>query len=756
MTNARTLLFILLMIMMKHYACAQSSQIDSLNVLISKSANDTNRINLFVQKANLLNSVNLDSSILVAKQALQQAVRIHYLRGQSELIRHISRTYAIKGDFKSAEINLSILKQLLKSSKDSIDIANMYGGYGDVYCIQGRFDTSIILLTKAVGIIERNGYTPSLPGYYANLGTAYRQQANYPEALSYQQAALDLFEKENNYTQGAITLVNMAATYMDVGDTLKSNQTYERAIAIAEKNNLVRVEVYSYSNLSSNLIDQKNWKKSYEYAMKAVALSANSGDLAIQAASLSKAAKCLAQMNQFDEAIKLSKQAIAIADSVGHQYVIAQAYSGMSTTLVKQKKYKEAIPFIKKALASLSENEFNEFTASLYGELVECYQKTGDPAEALAAFILLDRSKDSTRSRENIQKATELSMNYDFAKKQAVAKALQDRKDADVKRTKKQQQLNILALGILLLTALIIAVIQYRSNKHKRKANLLLQQEKQKVESTLSELKSTQAQLIQSEKMASLGELTAGIAHEIQNPLNFVNNFSDVNQELLAEMKDEIEKGNTGEAQAIANDVIQNEQRINHHGKRADAIVKGMLQHSRKSSGQKEPTDINALADEYLRLSYHGLRAKDKTFNAGMKTDFDGSVGKINIIPQDIGRVLLNLFNNAFYACAERSRSAVNAQKSNNFFSYEPAVSVATKSVDDKVQIIVKDNGNGIPQNIVDKIFQPFFTTKPTGEGTGLGLSLAYDIIKAHGAELKVESREGEGTTFIILFPTNA
>jgi two-component system, NtrC family, sensor kinase len=296
-----------------------------------------------------------------------------------------------------------------------------------------------------------------------------------------------------------------------------------------------------------------------------------------------------------------------------------------------------------------------------------------------------------------------------------------------------------------LAIVLLIAFFLYRNNRKEKKAKQLLQNKNEVIEQTLNHLKSTQSQLIQSEKMASLGELTAGIAHEIQNPLNFVNNFSDVNQELLVEMKDEIEKGNSDEAKAIANDVIENEQKINHHGKRADAIVKGMLQHSRQSSGKKEPTDINALADEYLRLSYHGLRAKDKTFNAEIKTDFDGTIGKINIIPQDIGRVLLNLFNNAFYA--------VNEQKTRNPELYKPTVSVSTKKRDNKIEIIVRDNGNGIPQNIVDKIFQPFFTTKPTGEGTGLGLSLAYDIIKAHGGSMKVESKENEGSEFIIQLP---
>jgi signal transduction histidine kinase len=272
------------------------------------------------------------------------------------------------------------------------------------------------------------------------------------------------------------------------------------------------------------------------------------------------------------------------------------------------------------------------------------------------------------------------------------------------------------------------------------------------IEKAYHTLKTTQAQLIQSEKMASLGELTAGIAHEIQNPLNFVNNFSEVNKELLSEMKDEMDKGNINDAKAIANDLIENEEKINHHGRRADAIVKNMLQHSRINSGQRELTDINALADEYLRLSYHGFRAKDKAFNATIETDFDRDLssveGKINIVPQDIGRLLLNLYNNAFYAVAEKMKLQTEG--------YEPTVSVCTKETANGIKITVKDNGNGVPQNIVDKIFQPFFTTKPTGQGTGLGLSLSYDIIKAHGGEIKVETKEGEGSEFIIQLPLNA
>ncbi|HSM48327.1 MAG TPA: ATP-binding protein, partial [Draconibacterium sp.] len=302
-----------------------------------------------------------------------------------------------------------------------------------------------------------------------------------------------------------------------------------------------------------------------------------------------------------------------------------------------------------------------------------------------------------------------------------------------------------------------------------------LTQQKEELENTLEELKATQSQLIQSEKMASLGELTAGIAHEIQNPLNFVNNFSEVSSELLDEMKEELAEGSKqyaagsrqlGDeklklAEEIANDIKQNLDKIIHHGKRADNIVKGMLQHSRSSSGVKEPVDINALCDEYLRLAYHGLRAKDKSFNATLKTDFDENIGKIDVVPQEMGRVILNLLTNAFYAVNEKEKRGPQPSRSefgtgseggvkNDQNMYRPTITISTASSksplgDLGVRVVVKDNGEGIPSHIVDKIFQPFFTTKPTGQGTGLGLSLAYDRVKAHGGEIKVESKEGEG-----------
>jgi len=347
----------------------------------------------------------------------------------------------------------------------------------------------------------------------------------------------------------------------------------------------------------------------------------------------------------------------------------------------------------------------------------------------------------------------------------ALAENEKKRRELEVSREKFKSDVKLYASLAVVAIFVLISGILYRNNRQKQKANAVLVQQRleidnqrSKAEKALDELRTTQAQLIQSEKMASLGELTAGIAHEIQNPLNFVNNFSDVNTELLSEMNDEMMKGNMEEARSIAMNVIENEQKINHHGKRADSIVKGMLQHSRSSSDAKEPVDINALADEWLRLSYQGCRAKDKQFNASLQTDFDKSIGMVNVVPQDIGRVFLNLLNNAFYAVAQKMSYSPHLINAND--EYIPRVVVSTRKLDApsrdggaKVRISIKDNGNGIPQKTLEKILQPFFTTKPTGQGTGLGLSLSYDIIKAHGGEIVVDTKEGEYAEFIIELP---
>jgi signal transduction histidine kinase len=368
------------------------------------------------------------------------------------------------------------------------------------------------------------------------------------------------------------------------------------------------------------------------------------------------------------------------------------------------------------------------------------YKRMGKIDSALV-YLTISKQVEDSINKVRTERLTEFQ-NLGFEEQMRLEKKVQE----DIVYQNKVRTI-VLFSGLGILAAL--AFLFYRNIRQKQKANLVLQK-------TLSDLQSTQAQLVQSEKMASLGELTAGIAHEIQNPLNFVNNFAEVNAELIDELETEANKGNLEEVKLLAKDIKENETKINHHGKRADAIVKNMLQHSRQSSGQKEPTDINALCDEYLRLSYHGLRAKDKSFNAEFETKFDTALAPIRVVPQDIGRVILNLINNAFYAVNERQKNEKDSE-------YKPRVTLTTKKQADQVVIEVADNGTGMPEQVKEKIFQPFFTTKPTGEGTGLGLSLSYDIVKAHGGVLHVETipvractgAENAGTNITINIPTN-
>ena len=484
------------------------------------------------------------------------------------------------------------------------------------------------------------------------------------------------------------------------------------------------------------------------------------------------------EKGKWDSTLIKSDEALKIFGKIQETSANSEIYMYKARALIAGKMYKAAVESLHTAIYwAYDDNDLDDVSKS-YGLLAELF--TGGWQQPDSAFLYaakqlsvlqemnsdrtdlayynLSRSYRLLKKPDSVYKYDQLAYTGTVDYLQGRIKGLSEFQQSffedqlrvqksQAEKTERANKIKLYSLvgGLLFLCS--IGVFLYRNNRQKQETN-------KKLEATLTDLRSTQAQLIQSEKMASLGELTAGIAHEIQNPLNFVNNFSEVSNELIDEMNAELDKGDIDEAKLIAVDVKQNLEKITHHGKRAGDIVKGMLQHSRSSSGVKELTDINALADEYLRLAFHGLRAKDKTFNATLKTDFDETIGNINIIPQDIGRVILNLITNAFYAVDERKKQQPENLPTGQA-GYEPNVSVSTKKINDGLEIKVTDNGNGIPQNIIDKIFQPFFTTKPTGQGTGLGLSLAYDIVKAHGGELKVETKEGEGSAFSIIFNNN-
>ena len=442
------------------------------------------------------------------------------------------------------------------------------------------------------------------------------------------------------------------------------------------------------------------------------------------------------RMGNFDLATNTILQAIALLKETNDHLHLGLGYISLSRVYTDLKKNDSALYYAKESLKIFEKRKDPAWKRDAYNLLTSCFDQLGRTDSAIVYLKLSKSLSDSLSVEERKNLLAFLDVVVD---EQAKLEKLEKEKI----ETREKLRIYLLLSGIVVF--IVIVFLLYRNNRHRKKTNETLRQRNEKIENTLHQLRSTQTQLIQSEKMASLGELTAGIAHEIQNPLNFVNNFSEVNDELVKELTTEADKGNLDEVRAIAKDIKFNSEKINHHGKRADAIVKGMLQHSRSSSGVKEPTDINALTDEYLRLSYHGLRAKDKSFNATMKTNFDENIGKINVIAQDLGRVILNLINNAFYAVDEKKKKIGN--------DYEPTVLVSTKKTNGKIEIKVSDNGNGIPQKVLDKIFQPFFTTKPTGQGTGLGLSLSYDIVKAHGGEIKVNTKEKEGTEFTIMLP---
>jgi signal transduction histidine kinase len=446
-------------------------------------------------------------------------------------------------------------------------------------------------------------------------------------------------------------------------------------------------------------------------------------------------------------------KAIENNEKTGNQSNLIQTKLQLGKLLLKEGDYTSAMNEANEGLATAQKNGMYSYISEANLLLSSCYRAMKDFEKADWYSQIGNDIGDSIQSagQKNITKFHNaiLEENLRNNEKELTQISIQNRRRSYAFIT-----------GLLLVS--VIGLLLYRNNRQKQKANALLQRQKdeindqrQQLQVSLENLKSTQAQLIQSEKMASLGELTAGIAHEIQNPLNFVNNFSELNRELIAELKEEIEKGDLEEVKLIANDIETNEEKINHHGKRAGDIVKGMLEHSRKSTGEKVATDLNALADEFLRLSYHGIRAKDKSFNADFSTDFDPNLPKVEVIPQDIGRVLLNLINNAFYAVNEKSKSE------NTDSDFKPTVTVSSSysplagGQGGSIQISVLDNGSGIPDSIKEKIFQPFFTTKPTGQGTGLGLSLSYDIVKAHGGEIKVMSKVGEGSEFVIYLTLN-
>jgi len=620
--------------------------------------------------------------------------------------------------------NEDSLKNLLKKTGKDTARVDILLKLSESYFYKNP-DSSVLYGDKALDLSRELNFTKGVLAGLFRSGAARRYLARYTEAIRMHQEQLQLGERLNDkyYQSTAIGLTGM--NYLGLHDYDRAIKLLRRALDMQARQSPQYTEVM-FSIYLGNAYRMKNMTDSALYFLRTSERRYRLHSIPPKVSKLVSLGDAFARANSLDSMNYYYRKALRTFQNPEET---PNSFSGLTTTLSR---------------VFASQNQFDSafYFGRLAFKVAERANLSARVYESSALMSNLHRirgNRDSALYYQDVAIARKDSIFGEDKNRELQLLLLDEQRRAqEVQRVEERFQNNILIIGLVTITIIILAasILLFRSNRIKQKTNLVLRQ-------TLNELKATQSQLVQSEKMASLGELTAGIAHEIQNPLNFVNNFSELNKELVHELRIEVQRKNLDEIESIATNIESNEEKIRHHGQRADAIVKSMLQHSRSSSGQKELVDINVLCDEYLRLAYHGYRAKEKSFNAEYTTHFDPSLPKVTIVPQDIGRVLLNLINNAFYTVNEKAK--LQGQS-----SFRPHVSMTTKKHSDKIEISVKDNGSGIADSIREKIFQPFFTTKPTGQGTGLGLSLSYDIVKAHGGDLSFVTSDGRGSEFTV------
>jgi two-component system NtrC family sensor kinase len=670
------------------------------------------------------------------------------------IISHFANAQAdIASGFTSDNFVDSVQHRIVTSPDDSLKTM-MLIALGDYYTFI-RQDSAIFYFGEGIELADKINYPRGSYAGYAKLAFVLNTASNYGKSMEMAIKSLKIAEN-----LPSDRLESMARSYNSMGlvNRRMNNDkiAWEQCLQSIElsKEAGVRAEKMNMGPFMNVALVYLKWKN-YDSAL---AFAKNSYDIVMHyppraQAQLSVAASTVANVyeetGKFQLARKYYLDGLASDKRFNVPLLRARLFDNFARFYKKIALYDSCIYYAEMAFELGQHHPFGELTTDAASLVAQSYELLKKPDSALKYTKIFMASKDTIFNQSKLIQIQLL--NFDEGQRQKeIQRAISE---AQERYNNKVRYFALIATaGILLLISLLL----YRNNRNKVIANRTLElqkkevdEQKTKAENALLELKSMQSQLIHAEKMASLGELTAGVAHEIQNPLNFVNNFSEVNKEMLEELKTERSKPeaerNKDVEEGIINDLIENEEKINHHGKRADAIVKGMLQHSRSSSGTKESTDINVLADEYLHLALLGAKAKDKDTAPTITTDFDSSVATIQVVPQDIGKVLLNLYNNAFYA--------VNEKKKLEKETYDPRISVSTKKIGERIQICIRDNGLGIQQKNLDKIFQPFFTTKPTGQGTGLGLSLSYDIVKAHSGEIKVNTKQGDFTQFTVDLP---
>lgn len=629
----------------------------------------------------------------------------------------------------------SITEKIKSAKEDTAKVRLLYGlAY---HYIWSSADSSLLFGQRALQLSQKINDQTGIAHSQQTLCRAFTTIGNYPQALNYGFKAQAFYKKIKDTLDIIRSDSDIGLCYREEGNYKIALSYFSNAFMLSKLFHISKTRMNNLYGMISSVYEKSNQLDSaLYYAQKAHKVDTQWSGLLYVLGSI------YTKKGDNELAVQYFKKTVSVAEKTHAQIDIVDSYNGMARVYINEGKTDSAIYYVRKAIGQKWGKSYPKAILESSALLAGIYERKKISDSTLKYLKLTITLKDSLFSRQKEREIQNIAFNDQLSQQELIKQ-----------QERAQNRLKMYALLTGLFVFLILVLLQWRNNRHRQRAYRLLQQQKQetdvqkaKVEHTLDELKLTQQQLIQSEKMASLGELTAGIAHEIQNPLNFVNNFAEVSIELLDEMETELKSGDKEEALSIASDVKQNLEKIRHHGQRADGIVKGMLQHSRASSNTKEPTDVNKLADEYLRLAYHGLRAKDKNFNAELETNFDPKLPLVSLVPQDIGRVLLNLFTNAFYATEQKKKLAAG--------NYSPVVKVSTAKIGDNLEIKVRDNGNGIADDIKDKIMQPFFTTKPTGEGTGLGLSMSYDIVvKGHGGSIQVESKEGGFTEFIIQIP---
>ena len=612
-------------------------------------------------------------------------------------------------EVKNFDLSLQYAEELIRQASAAGNNLYLYKGYfqkGNKKRLLGDLSEALDAYFKSAEAASKANFITGEASAYAGIADVYGLSKKHADAMVYYNKAIATL-------RASVDSTPLASIILNAGEEFRTNKIYDSALL--------------YFNKAKVIFEKVDYPIGTAYAV---------GNIGMVYASLGN--NSLAEKN-----INI---AIPILEKLGDYYPICDYLLSMCDIYVEKQDKTAALTYALRSLKLAEQYHLKEQIRDANLKLSDLYASGGNPEKSLGHYKNYILYRDSIDNLRAIEKMADLRTDFQVSQKQV---------EVDLLNRQKKLQWAFLFLALIVLSVIGgLVIILLRNNRHKQKAYVLLSLEKivteeqrDQTNKALEKLKRAQAHLVQSEKLASLGQLTAGIAHEIQNPLNFVNNFSEVNTELIAELQEENKKGNVDAVQAISEEIFKNEEKINHHGRKADAIVKGMLQHSRPGEGGKKITDINALANEYFRLAYHGQRAKDKLFNAAMHTDFDLKAGEISIIPQEIGRVILNLVNNAFYAVSVKSKEAAT--------DFIPAVTVSTKKVKDQLFILVKDNGTGISTQVKEKIFQPFFTTKGPGVGTGLGLSLSYDIVKAHGGEIKVETEEGVGSEFIVILPAD-